>query len=195
MPQRLTVALSIAVAVVVGGTAIAQTAQRFSDVPSDHEAHEAVEWAASVGLTVGYDDGTFGPDDPLSRWQAVTFMEHYYDNILQASKSGRFTRGDMMMLLKAIDDGDSTAPPTSAAPTTAPPTTAPPTSAAPTTAPPTTAPPTTAAPTTAPPTTAAPRHGCTHWHAGHPKHTHFRGGPHSHTHAPSSRTKCGWIFQ
>ena len=111
MPQRLTVALSIAVAVVVGGTAIAQTAQRFSDVPSDHEAHEAVEWAASVGLTVGYDDGTFGPDDPLSRWQAVTFMERYYDNILQASKSGRFTRGDMMMLLKAIDDGDSTAPP------------------------------------------------------------------------------------
>ena len=63
------------------------------------------------------------------------------------------------------------------------------------TAAPTTAPPTTAAPTTAPPTTAAPRHGCTHWHAGHPKHTHFRGGPHSHTHAPSSRTKCGWIFQ
>ena len=109
MPQRLTVVLAIAVVVVVGGTAIAQTAQRFSDVPSDHEAHEAVEWAASVGLTVGYGDGTFGPDDPLSRWQAVTFMERYYDDILQASESDRFTRGDMMMLLKAIDDGDSTA--------------------------------------------------------------------------------------
>lgn len=106
MPQRLTVALAIAVVAVVGGTAIAQTAQRFSDVPADHEAHEAVEWAASVGLTVGYGDGTFGPDDPLSRWQAVTFMERYYDDVLQASESDRFTRGDMMLLLKAIEDGD-----------------------------------------------------------------------------------------
>ena len=67
--------------------------------------------------------------------------------------------------------------------------------AAPTTAAPTTAAPTTAAPTTAAPTTAAPRQGCTHWHAGNPKHTHYRGGPHTHTHAPSSSTKCGWIFQ
>ena len=99
MPQRLTVALTIAVVTVVGGTAIAQTAQRFSDMPLAHEAHEAVEWAASVGLTVGYGDGTFGPDDPLSRWQAVTFMERYYDDVLQASESEDFTRGDMMMLL------------------------------------------------------------------------------------------------
>ena len=89
----------------------------------------------------------------------------------------------------------TTAPPTTAPPTTAPPTTAPPTTAPPTTAAPTTAAPTTAPPTTAAPTTAAPRQGCTHWHAGNPKHTHYRGGPHTHTHAPSSSTKCGWIFQ
>ncbi len=105
MPKRLAVALLAAAVSAVAGTAIAQTAQRFSDVPPDHEAVEAIEWAASVGLTVGYGDGTFGPDDPLSRWQAVVFMERYYDDVLQASESGDFTRGEMMVLLKAINDG------------------------------------------------------------------------------------------
>lgn len=111
MSRRLAVALLVVTALTVAGTAVAQTAQRFSDVPPEHEAHTAVEWAADVGLTVGYGDGTFGPDDPMSRWQAVTFMERYFDQILGADGRGgftsdEFTRGDMMILLKAIDDGD-----------------------------------------------------------------------------------------
>ena len=36
--------------------------------------------------------------------------------------------------------------------------------------------------------------GCTHWHAGHPKHTHYAGETGKHTHQSSSRTKCGWLF-
>ena len=113
MPRRTRIAAAaLAVLLAAAGTAVAQTAQRFTDMPPSHEAHTAVEWAAEVGLTVGYGDGTFGPDDPLSRWQAVTFMERYYDQILGANGRGSFTsdgftRGDMMMLLKAIDDGDS----------------------------------------------------------------------------------------
>ena len=116
MPRRTRIAAAaLAVLLAAAGTAVAQTAQRFSDVPPDHEAHTAVEWAAEVGLTAGYGDGTFGPDDPLSRWQAVTFMERYFDQILGADGRGgftsdRFTRGDMMMLLKSIDDGDSAEP-------------------------------------------------------------------------------------
>ena len=80
-------------------------------MPPDHEAYEVVEWAAEVGLTLGKGDGTFGPDDPLSRWHAVTFMERYYDDILEATESEAFTRGDMMMLLKAINDGAATSEP------------------------------------------------------------------------------------
>ena len=78
--------------VVAGGTVAAQTAQRFSDVPPDHEAHEAVEWAADVGLTLGYGDGTFGPDEPLPKRHALVFMERFYDDILQADESPDFTR-------------------------------------------------------------------------------------------------------
>ena len=99
------------VAVFVGGalaaTAVAQS-QRFPDVSPDHEAYEAIEWAAEVGVTLGYKDGTFKPERPLHESHAVVFMERFYDEILQASESPGFTRGDMMRVLKAINDGGDT---------------------------------------------------------------------------------------
>ena len=85
-------------------TAAAQS-QRFPDVAADHYAFEAVGWAAEVGVTTGYTDGTFKPARPLSKRHAVVFMERYYDEILGADESADFTRGDMMVLLKAINDG------------------------------------------------------------------------------------------
>jgi len=85
-------------------TAVAQS-QRYRDVPPDHYAFEAVEWAAEAGVTAGYPDGTFKPERPLSKRHAVVFIERYYDQILQAEESDDFTRGDMMVLLKAINDG------------------------------------------------------------------------------------------
>ena len=85
---------------------VAQTAQRFEDVPPDHYAFEAVEWAAEAGVTTGYGDGTFKPQRPLNKRHAVVFMERFYDEILQAEESKDFTRGDMMVLLKAINDAD-----------------------------------------------------------------------------------------
>ena len=100
------VGLSVVAAVMAapGATAIAQS-QRFPDVPADHYASEAVEWAAAAGVTTGYNDGTFKPQRPLNKRHAVVFMERYYDEILQADQSEDFTRGDMMVLLKAINDG------------------------------------------------------------------------------------------
>lgn len=102
MPKRLTVAVIAAAVLTVGGTAVAQTVQRFSDVPTDHEAFAAVEWAAEVGVTTGYDDGTFRPDVPLSKRHAVVFVERFYDEILGAAESEDFTRGDMMTLLREM---------------------------------------------------------------------------------------------
>ncbi len=74
-------------------------------MPVDHYAFEAVEWAAGAGVTLGYGDGTFKPSLALGRWHALVFMERYYDEILQADESADFTRADMMVLLKAINDG------------------------------------------------------------------------------------------
>ena len=93
-----------AVVMAPGSAAVAQ-GQRFPDVPPDHYAFAAVEWAASAGVTLGYGDGTFRPSRALGRWHALTFMERYYDEILQADESEDFTRADMMVLLKSINDG------------------------------------------------------------------------------------------
>ena len=97
-------ALLVAAAVVAVAPAAAQS-HRFPDVAPDHYAFEAVEWAAQVAVTNGYTDGTFKPERPLIKRHAVVFMERYYDEILQADESADFTRGDMMVLLKAINDG------------------------------------------------------------------------------------------
>ncbi len=106
MKKRAITAI-VCVAAILGAstaTVVAQS-QRFPDVPPDHYAYEAVEWAAEVEVTTGYTDGTFKPQRPLSKRHAVVFMERYYDEILQAEESADFTRGDMMVLLKTINDG------------------------------------------------------------------------------------------
>ena len=102
--RYMAAAALVASLVAVPATSVAQ-GQRFPDVAPDHYAYEAVEWAADVGVTTGYEDGTFKPARPLSKRHAVVFMERYYDEILQAEESADFTRGDMMVLLKAINDG------------------------------------------------------------------------------------------
>lgn len=94
--------VAAALALAVSGAAVAQTAQRFPDVPPEHEAFEAVDWAAEAGMTAGYTDGTFRPEVPLSKSHALVFMERFYDQILQAEQSEDFTRGDMMKLLHSM---------------------------------------------------------------------------------------------
>ena len=57
-------------------------------------------------MTTGYTDGTFKPERPLTKAHAVLFLERYYDEVLQANQSEDFTRGEMMVLLRAMNDGD-----------------------------------------------------------------------------------------
>ena len=49
---------------------------QFPDVGSDWYT-EAVRWAASERIVGGYDDGRFGPNDPVSREQIVTILWRY----------------------------------------------------------------------------------------------------------------------
>ena len=49
----------------------------FSDVAADSDVAEAAAWAASRGIAKGYGDGTFGPNDLVTREQAVTLLYRY----------------------------------------------------------------------------------------------------------------------
>ena len=74
--KKRAITVIVCVAAILGAsaaTAVAQS-QRFPDVPPDHYAYEAVEWAAEVGVTTGYTDGTFKPERPLIKRHAVVFM-------------------------------------------------------------------------------------------------------------------------
>ena len=76
----VTGATAVAVVLVLVGTVTAQTAQRFDDVPTDHYAFDAANWAADNGITQGCGDGTnFCPERTLNRANMVTFLKRYHD--------------------------------------------------------------------------------------------------------------------
>lgn len=56
------------------GSPVVNYAMSFSDVAQDADYAEAIRWAASEGLAAGYGDGRFGPDDPITREQAVVIL-------------------------------------------------------------------------------------------------------------------------
>ncbi len=52
-------------------------AKTFPDVKSNQYYYKAVLWAAENGITKGYKDGTFKPDDTCLREHAVTFLYRF----------------------------------------------------------------------------------------------------------------------
>ena len=49
----------------------------FYDVPDERWSAEAVEWAAKAGIAAGFEDGTFRPEEPITREQAVSLLYRY----------------------------------------------------------------------------------------------------------------------
>lgn len=54
-----------------------QSAEPFYDVDYGRYYGASINWARSAGVISGYDDGSFGPDDPVTREQLVTMLERY----------------------------------------------------------------------------------------------------------------------
>ena len=50
---------------------------QYGDVSTGTWYTEAVRWAASQGVVSGYGDGTFGPDDPITREQLAVMLWRY----------------------------------------------------------------------------------------------------------------------
>lgn len=49
----------------------------FSDIPGSNWAYTAAAWAKAVGIAAGYSDGTFGPEDSVTREQLAVFLYRY----------------------------------------------------------------------------------------------------------------------
>lgn len=54
-----------------------QASLPFPDVPSNMYYTEAVGWASDNGIVNGYQNGQFGPDDPITREQLATILQRY----------------------------------------------------------------------------------------------------------------------
>ena len=52
----------------------------FSDVPTTHPFFAEIEWLKAEGITVGNADGTFAPDDAVSRQAMAAFLYRYADS-------------------------------------------------------------------------------------------------------------------
>ncbi len=73
LPARIVVALTLLASVSV---ASAQTsAPAFSDLPATHPAYSAVQYLSALGVLKGYSDGTFRPDQKVTRSEAIKMID------------------------------------------------------------------------------------------------------------------------
>lgn len=49
----------------------------FSDVAESHPHHEAISWLASTGVSTGYKDGTYKPNNTITRGEVAALMQRY----------------------------------------------------------------------------------------------------------------------
>ena len=60
---------------------LARRIQVFEDVPEDHIFNEEIEWAAGQGIITGWPDGTFRPDEPVTRQAFAAMLKRYHDTV------------------------------------------------------------------------------------------------------------------
>ena len=83
--SRLAVGVvAAAVALTAAAVALAQGVDQFRDVPDNHYARDAVEWALQNNITYGCRDGTyFCPEQTVNRAHSVTFLHRYHNNVIR----------------------------------------------------------------------------------------------------------------
>ena len=84
--SRLVVGVvAAAVALTAAAVALAQGIGTFRDMPDNHYALDAAQWAVQNRITFGCLDGTyFCPDRTVSRGESVTFLYRYQNNVISS---------------------------------------------------------------------------------------------------------------
>ena len=73
--------------------------ETFSDVPMNHWAKDAIAMVKAEGWISGYTDGTFKPDAPITRAEAVSIVNRMFDR----AADGEFVRGHGFEIKKFND--------------------------------------------------------------------------------------------
>ena len=88
------------VSILVNLTSDAPADASFTDVPDDYWAAEAIAKAATLGWIAGYDDGTFKPENTLTRAEACAIMNRV------AQRSGDSGQAAALLALGLYSDVD-----------------------------------------------------------------------------------------
>ena len=59
------------------GCPVVRVSNPYRDVPSGSYYEQAIAWAAGKGITTGFSDGTFRPNQKCTRGQCITFIYRY----------------------------------------------------------------------------------------------------------------------
>ena len=78
----------------------------FKDVPTNHTAYEAVKKLAAANITTGYNDGTFKPENSLSRAHISAFLARAMKFADGQTTSGVSAK-EMKVHFLDVDQGDS----------------------------------------------------------------------------------------
>ena len=101
-------ASAVVASLAIVGTAAAQFGPRFDDVPQDHYAYAAIDWAVENKITRGCGDGrNFCPDEILNRAQMVTFLKRYHDTFVGTGGSTGASGDDVVATLSGTGDRTS----------------------------------------------------------------------------------------
>jgi uncharacterized repeat protein (TIGR02543 family) len=68
----------------------------FPDVADDAWYATAIRWAVENGVATGYGDGTFGPEDSITREQLVTMLYRYFGGTTVSGAIDRFPDADQV---------------------------------------------------------------------------------------------------
>ena len=79
--KRILILVAAAVIVCVGAAVANAAVTSFSDVPTTYWAHESIMTLAGQGIIQGRADGTFGPDDNITRAQAAVMLDRLEQNL------------------------------------------------------------------------------------------------------------------
>ncbi len=117
--KKISAVLALTAAMAFGAIANAQTqpdgqsqqaaanpnAGDFADVPAGHWAKEAVKLAAQCGIVVGFPDGTFRGNQPVTRYQAAAIVSRLLDALKNGDCAiGGGDGGDMTVIQNAIEE-------------------------------------------------------------------------------------------
>jgi hypothetical protein len=79
VPLWVLVTCIVAVGLLAPSIAQAGLAPTFSDVPESHPFYDEIEWMARSGVSKGYNDGTYRPNDKVTRQEMSAFMQRLFD--------------------------------------------------------------------------------------------------------------------